>query len=67
MELKSIIYLLVVFSGVSMAFDFFEGNSQIPSDGFHDLLGLTPFWLQQPVHDDLRRTLGSKFISLKYL
>ena len=51
--------LLLMYCSVAFAFDAFDEDSLIPSDGFHDLLGLTPFWLHES-HEDLRRTLGSK-------
>ena len=46
------------------AFDLFKKDHLIPSDGFHDVLGLVPFWLSEGFPDQgLKRTLGSKLHS----
>ena len=54
---RGLLALLLICSSVAFAFDFRE---EIPSDGFHDLLGLTPYWMHGNENDDLRRTIGSK-------
>ena len=54
---REVLALLLICCSVAFAFDFREG---ILSDGFHDLLGLTPYWMLEREHDDLRRTIGSK-------
>ena len=51
--------LTLLLISCSVAFAFHVGE-EIPSDGFHDLLGLTPFWMHEHENDDLRRTIGSE-------
>eukprot|EP00794_Sanderia_malayensis_P016803 gene16803-18499_t len=55
-----IAFILLVLCGISLEFDMFSDESLIPSDGFHDLLGLTPFWMTQHMQNNLRRSLTTK-------
>ena len=57
-----ILFLAVISFAPLDAFDLFKKDHLIPSDGFHDVLGLVPFWLSESFPDNgLRRTLGSKW------
>ena len=42
------------------SFDSLDEQGLIPSDGFHDLLGLIPFWMKDKSLVLMRRTLGGK-------
>ena len=53
--------LLTLFAATTLAsFDWLDEDNLIPSDGFHDLLGLTPFWLGDKSSAALRHTVTSK-------
>ena len=54
---RAVLASLLICCCVAFAFDFRE---EIPSDGFHDVLGLAPYWMHEHENDDLRRTIGSK-------
>ena len=60
MALSGAIFL-ALFVTVFASFDGLDEDGLIPSDGFHDLLGLTPFWMVDKSSVGLRRTLGSEW------
>ena len=48
------------------SFDRLDEEGLIPSDGFHDLLGLVPFWMVDRSSVALRRTLGGRYYNPGY-
>ncbi|XP_065055347.1 uncharacterized protein LOC135683868 [Rhopilema esculentum] len=59
--LNFILILVAICVAPLDAFDLFKKDHLIPSDGFHDVLGLVPFWLSEGFPDQgLKRTLGTK-------
>ena len=54
--------ILALCVGAYASFDSLNEAGLIPSDGFHDLLGLVPFWMADRSSVGLRRTLGGTYI-----
>ena len=52
---------LALFASACASFESLDEDGLIPSDGFHDLLGLVPFWMAEKSSVGLRRTLGSEY------
>jgi len=50
---------LALFASAHASFESLNEKGLIPSDGFHDLLGLVPFWMAER-SVGLQRTLGTK-------
>ena len=48
------------------SFDSLDEEGLIPSDGFHDLLGLVPFWMVDGSSVALRRTLGGRYYNHRF-
>ena len=59
MALIGAIFLALCISAHA-SFDRLDEEGLIPSDGFHDLLGLIPFWMKDKSLVLMRRTLGGK-------
>ena len=59
MALPAAIFL-AIFASAHASFESLNEKGLIPSDGFHDLLGLVPFWMTEKSSVGLRRTLGSE-------
>ena len=65
MALIGAIFLAICVSAHA-SFDSLDEEGLIPSDGFHDLLGLVPFWMVDRSSVGLRRTLGGKYYNSRF-
>ena len=60
------VIFVALFTSVHASLKGLDKDGLIPSDGFHDLLGLVPFWMAERSSIGLQRTLGSESHALQH-